>query len=408
MSSFPKKLAAFSRTLLLIPEFPYRWLRRRLSPRRNILFNVVLENHFDLFAPVYHRLRKDPRLQICFTNSQKPRSAEPDFCRQHGLNPSCFLPQRRILLRRWDLCIEADYAFPLIARPACSVQTFHGNADKVTRSGRNFILHRDLKHYDALFCMSPDHVETLHQAGLLKHKKAAFCIGYPKLDALVDGSIHRDEVLKSYGADPSRRSVLYAPSWDPQLSLEQIGTELINLLSGRRWAFLVKPHPKSFHFKPNDSDQKAPSGKDWKTFLDQLHRDRRLIHLTDQNTSRYLTAADVLITDHGSTLFEYMILDRPILYYDTPQANAQISFKNTLKKIRAAAYSFQTPDQALQLLKKNHIPDKTYMAQARKELFAQRFYQVGTATDRAVAAIYKLLKLPLPDKDHNLPDANKI
>jgi CDP-glycerol glycerophosphotransferase (TagB/SpsB family) len=239
----------------------------------------------------------------------------------------------------------------------------------------------------------------MRASGWLKNDGAAVLIGYPKLDGLIDGSFCRDEVLRSYGADPAKLSVLYAPSWCSNFSLEQIGDELTDLLSDGPWTLLVKLHPRSYQLKTRSIGESMGHKHNWREFLDDRAKQGRLIHVLDQDTCRYMTAADILITDQGSTLFEYMVLGRPILYYDTDEGNKYIYITGRLERIRRAAHSFQTPQEALELLKLfsggqlHEGPDK---AEAKKECVQEVFYDVGTATDRAVAAIYGLLELPFP------------
>jgi len=104
----------------------------------------------------------------------------------------------------------------------------------------------------------------------------------------------------------------------------------------------------------------------------------------------------VLITDHGSTLYEYMVLGRPILYYDTEQGNERIQIISRLEKIRRLAYCFSEPEEAVELVRSlpaGRLSDSTDMAAARKECVEEVFYGVGGATDRAIAAIYDVLKI---------------
>jgi hypothetical protein len=395
----------------------YCELLYRIITKRKILFNVLWENHFEIFAPIYDKLRTDPRLQIYFTSAysrkyhkrlrhdtnrpQQSKAAvskkEPalHLLKPYDVEPSKILSYKQVRWRRWDVCIEADYKTPRMILPTKLIQIFHGFSGKFTSNSEvskfdgtiNFAAGK----YDKLFCFSPKHLELFLQSDFLKKDRTvAWCIGFPKLDGLVNDKVSRNELLRSYGADPSRMSVLYAPSWNPQLSLNRIGEELIELLSHRLWTLLVKLHPMSYQFY---GAIEGYSRQNWYQFLNGLAKKRRLIHVQDQNSCRYLKSADILITDHGSTLYEYMLLNRPIFYYDTPEASSIMTMPEHLPSIREATHPFQKPQEVLKLLMKGKFTDILCKTEVRKRLVREHFYDVGGATNRAVSAVYELLDL---------------
>lgn len=411
---FRKDILAIAGSLIKLLFDIYRALLYKVSSKRKILFNVVRENQFEMCAPIYHKLRNDPRLRIYFTSALchnyykrlkrtmgwLGRFKAVALSKQPALrllapyiDSSGILSDQQVRWRRWDVCIEVQYHSPKIKLPTKWIQMFHGFAGKLTPDGENYTVNKRAGKYDRLFCFSPKLVEHYIQSGYIKDEKAALCIGFPKLDGLVDGNITRDKVLQSYGADPSQMSVLYAPSWNPELSLNNIGEELIELLSNRQWTFLVKLHPISYQFVRR---VEGYTRGDWDRFLDAQAAQGGLIYVRDQYSPRYLKAADVLITDHGSTLYEYMLLNRPVLYYDAPEAGSVMAMPETLPRIRRATRTFQRPQQALDLLSTGGFADTAGMAEARQQLAQERFYDVGGATERAVKAIYELIGLEPP------------
>jgi hypothetical protein len=359
-------------------------------------------NHYELYKRIYNSLKGDGRLGIYFTDSLSGTKKWLRFLLAEGIQAEQLLGWREVMFRRWDVCIDPDYYSPLVLRPAKWVQTSHGVAGRRRPdTGVDYTVSKRLRRYDKFFCYSKGQQELMRASGWLNNDEAAVLIGYPKLDGLVDGSFSRDEVLRSYGADPAKLSVLYAPSWCSNFSLEQIGDGLIDLLSDGPWALLVKLHPRSYQPKTRSIGESMGHKHNWREFLDSRAKQGRLIHVLDQDTCRYMAAADILITDQGSTLFEYMVLGRPILYYDTDEGNKFIYVPGRLEKIRRAAHSFQTPQDALKLLKlfsRGQLHEGPDKAEARKECVQEVFYDVGGATDRAVAAIYRTLNIAPPAK----------
>ena len=64
-----------------------------------------------------------------------------------------------------------------------------------------------------------------------------------------------------------------------------------------------------------------------------------------------------------------------------------------LPQIRKAVHSFSKAEQAIDLLKTGGYKDTEGMAETKRNLAEERFYDVGGATDRAVKAIYELLEI---------------
>lgn len=395
-----KVLAMCIRAVTTWFEAPYRQRLYKSSENRTILFIIIMKNHFEIFKRIYNELNGDKRLRICFTDPLSIGKKWLSFLAQQGIDSSQILGWHQVLLRRWDACIDPDYYPPLVLRSTRWIQTSHGAAGRARGpSCEDYTISKKLRRYDKFFCYSENQRHQAVVSGQLKNADSAILVGYPKLDGLVDGSVSRDEVLRDYGAEPSRLSVLYAPSWCTHLSLEQIGDELIDALTGGPWTFMVKLHPRSYQIKSRSIGKDMEHKHNWKDFLDQRAGKGRLMHLSDQDTCHYLTAADILITDHGSTLFEYMVLGRPVLYYDSDEASRFMSIGGRLEKIRNAAYSFQTPKQALQLLKSlssGQLTDSREKLAAKKQLVDEVFYDVGGATKRAVTAIYDVLKIAPP------------
>jgi hypothetical protein len=186
-------------------------------------------NHYELYKRIYNKLERDGRLEIYFTDSLSGTKKWLRFLLAQGIQAKQILGWREVVFRRWDVCIDPDYYSPLVLRPAKWIQTSHGVAGRrIAHAGGDYTVSKSLRRYDKFFCYSKGQQEVMQASGWLKSDKAAVLIGYPKLDGLVDGSVHRDEVLRSYGVDPAKLSVLYAPSWCSHFSLEQIGDEMID------------------------------------------------------------------------------------------------------------------------------------------------------------------------------------
>lgn len=383
--------------------------------KKKILYNVIRDYDYELFRSVYERLIEDPGLDIYFGSAlsrscRRLRKKQTRFWKRHllrinnrqptlnilkhyGIDKKKILTEFQMKWTRIDLSIDTNFIgkirnkFPLTLK---RVQTFHGFSGKKTASGEDATINSAAGEYDALFCFSDWHAELFRKSGFLTDRTRIYTIGFPILDGMIDSKIGRNTVLKQYGADVSKLSVLYAPSWNPQLSLHNIGKNLIEKLVDNSWTLLVKLHPNLMGKQPA---VQAGGEIDWRTYLENYERKNKLIVLRDHYSPKYLQAADVLITDYGTTLFEYMLLGRPIIFYDTSEAASVSSLPEKMPQIRRAVHLFSNAEQAIDLLKTGRYKDTEGMSEAKRNLAEERFYDVGGATDRAVKAIYELLEI---------------
>ncbi|GGM33682.1 glycosyl transferase [Micromonospora sonchi] len=128
-------------------------------------------------------------------------------------------------------------------------------------------------------------------------------VGYPRNDRLVTATT--EEVLRlrtTLGAGLGEQVVLYAPThrehlpryrppFDPERLLDALGPSGL---------LLVRSH----YFEDADRRVRHPANRD------------RIVDVTDHPRVEDLyLAADVLVTDYSSAMFDYAVLDRPIVVY---------------------------------------------------------------------------------------------
>ncbi|OAK67683.1 CDP-glycerol:glycerophosphate glycerophosphotransferase [Lederbergia galactosidilytica] len=132
--------------------------------------------------------------------------------------------------------------------------------------------------------------------------------GYPRIDWTVNG--HLQEVcdrLREIGlaVDTGKQTVLYAPTWkgtdvgNVNDDVLQIHADIQTLVKkyGVQYNFLIKVHPFLF--------EEAGKYPDIQDYLVPDYVD----------TNELLAAVDVLITDYSSIFFDFLVTDKPILFY---------------------------------------------------------------------------------------------
>jgi CDP-glycerol glycerophosphotransferase len=125
-------------------------------------------------------------------------------------------------------------------------------------------------------------------------------VGYPRNDVLATATDHDVERARAaLGIEPGRRAVLYAPThreyeekWVPRLDLAQLADAL-----GDEFVIMARLH----YFYDSD-----PA-------LQRLHEQGRIRDVARHPSVEELQiAADALVTDYSSIMFDYAVLDRPI------------------------------------------------------------------------------------------------
>ena len=367
----------------------------RSTVERRILVDARTAVHYTMFAPVHMAMAADPRVEISFVASEEPRKAAEIF-RDAGPDARIVGP-RRAALERFDAYLTADFMWtPLLFR-TCRVQMFHGVGGKYGFDAPT----ESMRAWTRLFFVNRRRIANCISAGAIDAGSPAVrLIGMPKVDCLVDGSLDRGRVLRSLGLAPDRPTVLYAPTWSPASSLNRLGVDLVRRLGTLPVNVIVKLHDRSCDPRPRYS-----GGIDWRSELAPHLQPGRRVLAAAADICPCLVAADVLITDHSSSAFEYLLLDRPIVRIHVPEllhlARVHSDYVRLLTDVAESTSSVE--DTALAVERALAAPERR--SAARREVAADLFHEPGTATARCAAALYEAIELqPAPDAGTDLPD----
>jgi hypothetical protein len=366
-------------------EIDKQWQRQLRPDRRRLLVNARTAMNYATVAPIVERLQGDTRLEFYFTASENPGNTEAIY--SEARKPFQVVSPLVAAFMRFDAYLAADFLWVKLPRGTRRVQTFHGVAGKYRTIYDS--PGTTMRQWDRLFFINEHRLQHFIASGAIDpDSPAARLIGMPKLDCLVDGSLERDEVLNSLGIDPSRRTVMYAPTWSPYSSLATMGEDLIKKLGAAGYIVIVKLHDRS-----RDTKYANSGSVDWGKRLEPLLRATGGLLVTGSNSSNYLPGADVLITDHSSVGFEYLLLDRPLVRIHVPElikktdiepayvgmiVNASTSVANVNEAITAVEQSFSEPQ---------------YKSDNRRAVASEMFYKPGGATARAISELYELMEM---------------
>jgi CDP-glycerol glycerophosphotransferase (TagB/SpsB family) len=368
-----------------------RSLDRRLTRRRDrrrILFNARTAMNYAMVAPVHRAMATDPRIEFWFTASEAPERAAV-ILQDAGPGVRIVSP-RRASLMRFDAYVAADLLWLSLPRGTRRVQLFHGVAGKYAHDYDKPTV--SLRQWDRHFFVNQRRLRNFIEAGAIDADgETAKLVGMPKVDCLVDGSLTREAAVSWLGLDPDRPTILYAPTWSAASSINRLGVEFIERLLAGPWNVLVKLHDRLRDPRPFFS-----GGLDWGARLEPLLQGPHARLASGADICPCLAAADVMITDHSSAGFEYLLLDRPLVRVHVPellkQSNTNPEYVDLL---RAASISVTDAAATIDAVEKA-LAHPRHLSATRVAVANELFYRPGTATGRATNELYALLELERP------------
>jgi CDP-glycerol glycerophosphotransferase (TagB/SpsB family) len=362
-----------------------QWQRWRSPDRRRLLVNARTAMNYATLAPIVERLQPDERLEFYFASSENPTQTHSIYA--DAAPPYELVTPVQASLMQFDVYLAADFLWMKLLHGACRVQTFHGVAGKYRTIYDS--PSESMRSWDRLFFINERRLRHYIECGAIdQDSQSARLIGMPKLDCLVDGSLKRDELLRAIGIDPARKTILYAPTWSAHSSVVSMGEELVQRLGEAGYAVIVKLHDRS-----RDPEYINSGGVDWGARLEPLLKKFDGVLATGHNSSRYLPAADVMITDHSSVGFEYLLLDRPLIRIHVPELIKNTDIEPSYVELLASASTSVTNvDEVLAAVERGFVDGRDNSA-TRLAVANEMFYKPGTATDRAVKELYELMEL---------------
>ena len=129
--------------------------------------------------------------------------------------------------------------------------------------------------------------------------------GYAKLDPIIQGKEPGLDLV-ALGLDPNKPTILYAPTFYPS-SIEKMAKNWPQLFS--EYNILLKPH----YFSLTKSTYKKQKQllEHWASYNNVY-----LASLEQTNLLPFMASADLLISDTSSALFEFVALDKPVVWCD--------------------------------------------------------------------------------------------
>lgn len=179
-----------------------------------------------------------------------------------------------------------------------SINTWHGIPLK--KIGNDVAGRNDFDFSDTnLFCYSGDYEYEIYKRAFKLTDQNLYKIGMPRNERLLENHLKIDKKINKRFNIDNKKIILYAPTWrEDSNDLKLMDLTRWEKALSKEYVLLIKAHGL---------------GKRW-----ELSDSSFAIDVSDyEETSELLIAADILITDYSSIMFDYSLLERPIFIYMT-------------------------------------------------------------------------------------------
>jgi len=237
---------------------------------------------------------------IPLTMPLEERDIFSDVCKENKISTITAINEttrvEKLKERKFQIIIVGNVGkIEQIADPSTlAIMVYHGIGLKQT-------YYRDITdRIDIRVVESKERYDLLQKQG----QKNLVLTGYSKCDPLIEYDNSQADILDRLGLDPTKKTVLYAPSFYPS-SIEKISPELAQF--SNEFNLIIKLHNFSW-FQKRYQYQSVLI----RTVTDNL-KNSFLAQPFDIDVIPYMLASDLLISDISSTIFEFLPLDRPII-----------------------------------------------------------------------------------------------
>ncbi|WP_371579826.1 CDP-glycerol glycerophosphotransferase family protein [Streptomyces sp. NBC_01314] len=365
----------------------YHQVLRRMPMRRRL---VVFESHLgrqysDSPRAIYEEMRRQGLdFEAVWSYAGRPEGFPADAT----LVRRWSLPYLRALARAEFWIDNQSFPLKLAKRPGTTyIQTWHGSALKrmgfdepgwkLKARAEQAEQQRTLDRFDHFLIRSEHDVRTLAKAFRLR-EKVLLRVGYPRNDALVRarGTSQRARLAAELGIPPipaDKKVLLYAPTFRHQGQRRftlPFDVERFAETFGDEYVLLVRAHYLNHVVLP-------PSVRGRVVDVSAHH-----------DVTPVLALADALITDYSSVMFDYALLDRPMLFFTYDYEEYVHEGRGTYFDLleRAPGPIVRTEDELHSVLRSMPLDEQTLKYAAARERFTADFgeYDKGTAAQSVV------------------------
>ena len=245
------------------------------------------------------------------------------------------------------------------------------------------------EYYDRVAFINRDRMLRYLDAGVVTTRRRCSSATRSSIGSRPD-SCPAADVRDGLGLDPrpadrAVRADLLAAS-----SLHLAGEDIVRGLAGAGFNVIVKLHDRSL-----DPDPRYTAGIDWRARMRALEQARdRCAYVEGPDASPLLAAADVMVTDHSSVGFEYLVLDRPLIVFDAPDLLEAARINPEKVALLRSAATVVRDVEALAAAARAELARPGRLSTERRRVAGEMFHEPGHATARVGGARPRAARSP--------------
>ena len=360
-----------------------------------IAFYALRELHLPVLLPVYHELKKMGIGNIGFM--APPYRESDDVVLQEGLSDRTLQTLKESGTPFWghepkepfDCVVVADVCYDRVDGWGPVVCIGHGTISKGIFFSKNPVCRRE--NFATVLCVPGPWYRQSFGNEVITHIAPT---GFSKMDELaIQTAIDTDQLLSEIGFSHEKKTILFAPTFNPELTaLEMLRPEW-SKLDSRKYQVIFKLHGATHQHIKNQYKELAATQSNFYT-------------VSDHSIAPFMHACDILVSDVSSVYVEFFALGKPIILVNNPQMQnyAWYDPDNIEHQVRDAAYQINTGKDIHKILQRLEHSDP--LQQKRSEYAKQLFPPLdGQNSKRIAEQIIKVaagdIRLTVP-ADHRM------
>jgi hypothetical protein len=234
--------------------------------------------------------------------------------------------------------------------------------------------------YDVILCFGPHQKEELAQVT----DSLLIEMGYPRFDSFFDGRFDRLALADKYHCDPTRRTLVWLPTWSDLASVSRYQQAVSSLSS--IFNVVVKLHP-FMRFKSPD-ETAAVKKLAFNAVIDE----------PIDNVALYVLA-DWVLADYGGPMFGAIYTDRDLMLLDLPNTEGHEflgqNSPDLLMRRVIPSISDADPDRILGMLLDDGLwsTQRAVRAELRRQLFAPYYGCSAQVAAAVLSNIESILRM---------------
>jgi tetratricopeptide (TPR) repeat protein len=199
-----------------------------------------------------------------------------------------------------DVTFTADFSYHYLEGLGKIINIGHGTISKGWFFSKNRISLRE--NCADVICVPGE----VHKEFLAENVKIPIEVtGMPKLDALFSSEKTQAEILLELGLNPENKTVLIAPTFNQELSLiPYLGFDIDKYIPSYL-NVIIKLH--------------GVAPEEWRRNYQNIANSKsNVAYVENSDISDCFIAADLMVSDVSSVIFEFAALEKPILLFDSP------------------------------------------------------------------------------------------